>query len=151
MSAGTLNLKLWSNFIPKKLGQKANIGDAWVIDPDGSIVEPTEHINATDSPGILKIYRGVHPDCLVIHRLFPNAYVGHVLWISQAPLQLTKAQIETVRRTEQRLAKNWEYTARWEFIMCTPPPVNISLGPREIYASQQSSHGLSRSRSRSCP
>lgn len=121
MSVSTLTLKIWSNFIPQKPSQTTNAGDAWVIDPDGLVIEPTERVNATSAIGILKIYRDVHPDSLVIHWLFPNIYVGHVVWISQAPLQLTKAQIATVRSVEKQLAKDWEHATRWEFIIVTPP------------------------------
>lgn len=114
-------LRLWGNYTPRKSDQLTNVGASWVIDPTGPIVKPTECINATSAPGILKIYRNFHPDCLVIHWMFPNLYVGHILWISQAPLQITKAQVDTVRCIERQLAKDWEYAARWEFIMCTPP------------------------------
>lgn len=118
MSARTLTL--WSNFVPKRLGQRANLGDAWVINPDGKVLRPDDHQDASPDAGTLKIYRQVGPDVLVIHWHFPNLYTGHVLWISQAPAQLTKAQIATVRRVEQQLATDWEYVMRWEFIT-TPP------------------------------
>lgn len=114
-------LRLWGNYTPRKSDQLTNVGASWVIDPTGPIVKPTECINATSAPGILKIYRNFHPDCLVIHWMFPNLYVGHILWISQAPLQITKAQVDTVRCIERQLAKDWEYATRWKFIMCTPP------------------------------
>jgi len=119
MSASPLSL--WSNFVPKKLDQKTNVGDAWVIDPDGRIVEADDKMETTSAPGILKIYRHAHPDDLVIHWVFPNVYIGHILWVSQAPPQITGAQVATVRHIEQQLAKDWEYVARWEFTMCTPP------------------------------
>lgn len=121
MSASTLTLKLWSNFNRQHLAQLINIGDTWVIDPDGPILEPADQVDTTSAPGVLKIYHKVHPNSLVIHWMFPNLYVGHILWISQAPLQITKAQVDTVRCIERQLAKDWEYAARWEFIMCTPP------------------------------
>lgn len=114
-------LRLWENYTPRKSDQLTNVGASWVIDPTGPIVKPTECINATSASGILKIYRDFHPDCLVIHWMFPNLYVGHILWISQAPLQITKAQVDTVRCIERQLAKDWEYATRWKFIMCTPP------------------------------
>lgn len=143
-------LRLWGNYTPRKSDQLTNVGASWVIDPTGPIVKPTECINATSAPGILKIYRNFHPDCLVIHWMFPNLYVGHILWISQAPLQITKAQVDTVRCIERQLAKDWEYATRWKFIMCTPP-VNIPLGSRALHSVHQSPYSPSRSRSKCRP
>ncbi len=151
MSASTLTLKLWSNFNRQHLAQLINIGDTWVIDPDGPILEPADQVDTTSAPGVLKIYHKVHPNSLVIHWMFPNLYVGHILWISQAPLQITKAQVDTVRCIERQLAKDWEYAARWEFIMCTPPPVNIPLGSRALHSVHQSPYSPSRSRSKYRP
>ena len=132
-------LKLWENYTPRKSDQLTNVGASWVIDPTGPIVEPTECINATSAPGILKIYRDFHPDCLVIHWMFPNIHVGHVLWISQAPITLTDFQIATVRGIENQLRRDWEHVIRWEIIM-TPPPFRFSLGPREVHSSTFSPH-----------
>lgn len=141
MSVSTL--KLWSNTNLELLNQQVNIGDSWVIDPDGPIVEPTECVVANPTPGILKIYRNVHPNSLIIHWLYPNLHIGHILWVSKAPLRLTMAQVKTVRHIEDQLARNWERAMRWEFVMCTPPqfeshwdlekytrPVNLPTVPR---------------------
>ncbi len=118
-------LRLWENYTPRKSDQLTNVGASWVIDPTGPIVKPTECINATSAPGILKIYRDFHPDCLVIHWMFPNVHVGHVLWVSQAPTHLTFAQVDTVRHIEKQLAEEWERTIRCDFIMLTPPHFDI--------------------------
>lgn len=120
-------LRLWENHTPRKSDQLTNVGASWVIDPTGPIVKPTECINATSAPGILKIYRDFHPDCLVIHWMFPNVHVGHVLWVSQAPTHLTFAQVDTVRHIEKQLAEEWERTIRCDFIMLTPP-ISIFIG-----------------------
>lgn len=117
----TLNLKLWSNYNPA-YSQKTNIGESWVIDPTGPIVEPTGYVDAVTTPGLLKVYEGLDPDCLVIHWIFPNIHVGHVLWISRAPLRVTDFQIATVRAIERQLVKDWERITRREFAIMTPPP-----------------------------
>lgn len=116
MSTRTLSvLTLWSNFVPKKPDQRANLGDSWAIDPAGVILKPDDYHDASPDAGVLKIYRQVDPDVLVIHWFFLNIYTGHILWISQAPAQLTEAQVAAVRQIEQQLAKDWEYITRWEF------------------------------------
>lgn len=117
----TSTLKLWSNPNLELFNQQVNIGDSWVIDPDGPIVEPTECVAANPTPGILKVYRNLHPNSLVIHWLYPNFRIGHILWVSKAPLRLTTTQVKTVRSIEKQLAREWEYATRWELGMCTPP------------------------------
>lgn len=123
MSENTLKLQLWSNF-NTDYSQRTNVGDSWVIDPAGLIIEPISIIDATPSPGVLKIYKNLHPDCLVIHWIFPNIHVGHILWISRAPLRLADSQITAVRTIEHQLAKDWERITRREFNMLTPPQFN---------------------------
>lgn len=147
----TSTLKLWSNPNLELFNQQVNIGDSWVIDPDGPIVEPTECVAANPTPGILKVYRNLHPNSLVIHWLYPNFRIGHILWVSKAPLRLTTTQVKTVRSIEKQLAREWEYATRWELGMCTPPPVRISLGSREVHSHQRPSYRSARSRSGSCP
>lgn len=116
-------LVLWSNFYPgTSLDHTVNVGASWLIAPDGTIPKEDYH-NFTPEEvgrGLLKAYNHVEPNSLVIHWNFPNIYVGHILWVSQAPTKLTKAQIATVRRIEKQLAKEWDPIARRQFIM-TPP------------------------------